>query len=68
MEAAHAAYPIRQQSVPKGTVLLVEAIVDRGFPNCDFLSGRCYLGRDSMVFRNSSIHVPSMDHPADTED
>jgi hypothetical protein len=67
MEAAHAADPICQQTMPDGTVLVIEPFIDRAFPSCDFLSGDCFLGRDAMVFRNSSIQVRSMQHPADTE-
>jgi hypothetical protein len=30
MEATHAAYPIRQQTVPDGTALFVEPLIHRG--------------------------------------
>jgi hypothetical protein len=55
MEATHAAYPIRQQTVPECTALFVKPLIHRGFPNGDSLCGCCLFGRDTMVFPSSSI-------------
>lgn len=68
MEATHAAYPIRQQTVPHGTRPFAKPLISRGFPDGYLLAGGCFLSLNTVVFRDLSIPVPSMEHPTDTED
>jgi hypothetical protein len=67
METTDAADPICQQILPDGRALRTEALIEGRFPDRDSMSGRRQVGRDAMVFCNSPVPVPSMEHSADTE-
>jgi hypothetical protein len=67
MEAAHATYPIRQQTAPEGTGPLAEPLIRRRFPDGHPLSGRRFLGLDPVVFLDPSVLMPSIEHPNDAE-
>ena len=67
METTDAADPIRQQALPDRSAFRAEPLINRRFPDRDSMSGRCEVGRDAMVFCNSPVSVPAMEHSADTE-
>jgi hypothetical protein len=67
MEMTNTTDPICQQTVPDGSALRAEPFIDRRFQDRDSLSRRGHLGRNAIVFCNSSVPVPSTQHSADTE-
>jgi hypothetical protein len=64
---AHAADPICKQTVPDGSAPGAEALIDCRLQDRNSLSGRRQFGRDAIVFCNSAVPVPSVEHAADTE-